>query len=933
MTFKRIPLIYPILVLSFIINLATGCSSGAGGSNSSVVEEEFPQGKNISNTPTDSSKPAVTADPAGNVYVVWEETLSNPNKEIYLAKSNTSGSTFTKAKSLSRDSMSYCTQSGSSSAEASIMAGDNNSLYLAWIDSWPTIGVTAGVTAIKFFRERDPSCSIITDIYYNPRNVYSPQIASSGSGDIHIAWTEDLDGGQKDIFYRRSANKGETFLPSDSPINISNSPSDSSGPLLGFDGTLNIDMAWVEGSEGGRGVVFKRSTDSGNIFSNPQTVSVTGIDSYCPVLATAGKEKIYVAYKGNNSIYFTRWQSTTSFSNPVSISPYSSSPSCPEMDVSPDGTIYVIWSDAGEIWVTLSPVSGYSFSYPKNISSTSGVSSSPKIAIDGSYVNIVWVEEDIGNGDIYFSGSRDNGLSFTSPKNMSNSAAHSDTPVIASDGKEYIYISWAEGSEGSKEIYFIRDPGARGGPLPVKKSFDRFLDISGDGKSDIVIGGPKANNVGEVYVFYSDFIQPQIDGTDISTSSADYILSEGSAGDQFGYSTAIAGDINRDGYADIIVGAPYADDGQTDIGRVYIYYGGHSSSMDNTADINIRGMDINEHLGFSVSPAGDVNGDGFDDIIFGAPDKYQFGIPYAGVAYIFFGGPSLVIKPGYPNLSSDDADVILRGENGQDKFGSSVSWAGDFNRDGYGDVIVGAPLVEGGGNTRGRAYIYYGGLSMDSSVDVKITGGANFDQLGDSVARAGDIDRDGYGDVIIGAPSAAGGGIYRGKVYVIYGVGSVASDINLESTTARLTILRSATDHAFFGTSLGYAGDVNNDGYSDIVAGSSYYGSDPYFIGRSYAYFGGPYMDNTPEVTFIGNDQTDRFGTTVAGAGDVDGDGYYDILIGAYSVDGDGANRGRAYLYLGGNLMPGDIKYGNTADVTFTGDIDNGWAGYSLYKR
>lgn len=922
---------YVILVLTII--LTAGCGGGSGGNSGNEGNgsgDITPRGKNISNSSTDSSNPIIAADSEGNVYVTWEETVTGSSKEVNLATSNDSGLTFSTKKGLSK---SYCGNPGTTSEDANVAVGDSSSLYLTWVDGWQP---SVNTSEVKFFRGKNPSCSTLSKTFNVLGNAYSPRTGLSGNGKIHIVWAEEMGGGQKDISYTHSEDDGVTFLPSNGPENISNTSSDSSEPMIGFDGSLNVDVVWVEGSTGGRSIAFSRSIDSGSSFPYQQTLSDTSTDSYCPVIATSGGEKIYVSYKGGSSIYFTRWQSTTSsFSNPVNISPYSVSPSCPEMAVSSNGLIHVLWSDSGGIWIAISPDGGYSFATPKDISFQMGTSSSPKMVIDGPYSNVVWVEDEIGGGDIYFSGSADNGKNFSSPRNLSNSSSPSLIPSIASDKNSYIYVSWAEGTGEHREIYFARDQGAWSLSPSAKKPLAQILDISGDGKSDVIIGAPLANDVGEVYIFYSNFAQSLLTGSDTSTSRANYTLSEGSAGDQFGYSAAIGSDINGDGFADVIVGAPYADDTAMDNGRVYIYYGDPPSSMNITPDIIIRGSDSNGHLGFAVSPAGDVNGDGFDDIIIGAPDKYQSGRPYAGAAYIFYGGPLIGNKPGYPkNLSVDDADVILMGENSQDKFGSAVSWGGDFNGDGYDDVIIGAPLARIGGNPMGRAYIYYGGPTMNSIVDVKITAEGSFDQLGSSVARGGDIDGDGYGDVIVGAPYADvnTAGDERGRAYIIYGGKSVNTDIDLASPSSSITVLSGLIDKAFLGTSVGYAGDVNNDGYSDVVVGGWYRGMDALFKGRAYVYLGGGSMrdtaeDTTPDVTFTGENQEDRFGTAVAGAGDIDGDGFYDILVGAYLADGSGTDRGRVYLYLGGALP------NNSADAIFTGNIDNGWTGYSLYKR
>lgn len=928
MSFRGLHLL-PCLILIFAFGCSSGGGSGSNNGNSSLVI------KNISSTQTDSDNPMIDADSDGNVYLVWEETINSPYREVYYSKSLNSGDSFITRRSLSTPGFGNCQLSyeGTGTDSVSIATGAGGTLYLAWLNIW-----AASDRIVKFFREKTATCQYISD---ESVKSYNPSINLDGFGHIHAVW-EEMRGSQADIFYRRSENNGDSFLPDGGGANLSNTlASDSSGPLLGFEGSFNVNVVWVEGAEGSREIGFNRSIDGGDSFYySPGTISSPAADSFCPVIETNGENKIYIAYRGDGNarnIYFTRWNSTTlTFSSPIAVNQSYVSPSCPQMAVSSNGIVYLVWSDAGEIWTVLSIDHGISFSSPKNVSNTTGVSTNPKMVIDETYVNIVWEEDTEGKKDIYFSGSADHGNNFSSPPlNLSDSASPSVNPALATDGKSYIYISWAEGIAGEREIYLIRYAGARGLSASGEISLAKFLDISGDGKSDILIGAPKANGTGEAYIFYSSAITPLLSGTDITSASSGKTLSGEASGDQFGYSLAIAGDINGDGYADLIIGAPYADGNGNDSGKVYIYYGGSSSNMDNDADVVISGSASGDNLGFSVSPAGDVNGDGFDDILMGAPRKYQSGIPYAGAAYIFYGGVSLANKSGYPALSSGDADVILKGESAQDRFGSAVSWAGDFNKDRYGDVLVGAPEADGGGNNRGRAYIYYGGTSMDSKADIRITGAANTDQLGSSVARGGDINSDGYGDVIMGAPYADVSSMENaGKAYILYGrAGSTdLLDIDVSASVAGLTELNGLNNQEHFGYSLGYSGDVNNDGYGDILVGSWYLGTDPLFIGRSYIYLGGHIMStssslSTPDVTFIGEKQEDRFGTAVSGAGDVNGDGYYDVMVGAHLADGSGTDRGKSYLYLGAISEPDNI-----VNATFTGSVDNGWFGQSLYR-
>ncbi|MBK8553934.1 MAG: FG-GAP repeat protein [Ignavibacteria bacterium] len=246
-------------------------------------------------------------------------------------------------------------------------------------------------------------------------------------------------------------------------------------------------------------------------------------------------------------------------------------------------------------------------------------------------------------------------------------------------------------------------------------------DVNGDGSDDIIIGSHGySSNTGRAYIYFG--------GMNMNTV-ADVTMTGEVTGNIFGYSVSSAGDVNGDGYSDVIVGANNFNSTQ---GKIYIYLGG--ASMNNIADITMTGA-LSDYLGASVSSAGDVNGDGYSDVIAGARE-YSAG---TGRAYILFGGASM----------NNIEDVTMTGEAGGNKFGTSVSSAGDLNGDGYSDVIVGA---DGYSSSTGRAYIFFGGASMNNAADVTMTGEATSNNFGGSVSSPGDVNGDGYSDVIAGAP-------------------------------------------------------------------------------------------------------------------------------------------------------------------------------------
>jgi hypothetical protein len=357
--------------------------------------------------------------------------------------------------------------------------------------------------------------------------------------------------------------------------------------------------------------------------------------------------------------------------------------------------------------------------------------------------------------------------------------------------------------------------------------------------------------------------------------------------DSFGNSVASAGDVNGDGYDDIIVGAYGYTSPNFNKGKAYIYFGG--PAMDNTADVTMEGEAALHYFAISVSGAGDVNGDGYADVIVGAYGSTV----YAGRAYIFFGGAAM----------DNIVDKVMDGEVTNNYFGYSVAAAGDVNGDGYSDVIVGA---YGNTSSTGRAYIYYGGANMNTTADITMSGQAAFDQFGVSVSTAGDVNGDGYGDVIVGA---FGNSSNAGRAYIYYG-GATMNNI------ADLTMSGEGANQ-YFGVSTSTAGDVNGDGYDDVIIGAYSYGSS---VGRAYLYYGGAVMNNTVDVTMTGEASGGWFGVSVSTAGDLNGDGYSDVVVGAF---GYANNSGRAYVYFGG------LRMDNTADKTLTGETVSNF-GYSV---
>ena len=401
----------------------------------------------------------------------------------------------------------------------------------------------------------------------------------------------------------------------------------------------------------------------------------------------------------------------------------------------------------------------------------------------------------------------------------------------------------------------------------------------------------------------------------------------GAAADDYSGEAVAYGDINGDGFMDIIIGAPNADPGdppRSNAGETYVIFG--SSSPSSTLDLSTQSADITIYgdghgwSGCAVS-SGNVNGDGYDDIIIGAS---QFELPgpkyYAGITYIIFGSDSL---PSTIDLSTTSADITINGAAAYDQLGTAVA-SGNINNDGYDDVIIGAPYADPGTTPRaeaGKTYVIFGGIfsplpyTIDletTPADLTINGADSGDNSGFSVA-SGNVNGDDYHDIIIGAPYAHPGDPARtdaGETYVIFGY-SYSPPYTIDLPSPYLTIYGDDS-----GDSSGYSvasGDLNDDGYDDIIIGAPL--ADPgdparTDAGETYVIYGSslsspPYTVDLSSVsagiTVYGNYANGQSGNAVS-SGDINGDGKGEIIIGARYADPHAPtyyNSGETYVFFG----------------------------------
>jgi hypothetical protein len=390
-------------------------------------------------------------------------------------------------------------------------------------------------------------------------------------------------------------------------------------------------------------------------------------------------------------------------------------------------------------------------------------------------------------------------------------------------------------------------------------------------------------------------------------------------GDQSGYSVASAGDVNGDGFDDVIIGAFTAEDpaGHPEQGESYVVFGKATgvpsfdlATLDGSNGFRLVGVGEHDYSGRSVAAAGDVNGDGFADIIVGARyAERPGGTFFEGAAYVVFGKSDWTPSLNFSGLDGTNGFTLI-GINEDDRAGWSVKSAGDVNGDGLADVIVGAPLAETptGESEEGESYVVFGKTSwtgtpsldlatLDGTNGVRLVGINNDDYAGYSVSSAGDINGDGFDDIIVGADQAesATGPIYEGESYVVFGKATFSASLDLATLNGTNGFrLIGEDERDFSGRSVSTAGDVNGDGFSDIIitapgAEDEAAGGDK-GEGASYVVFGkaGGWtssldlaaLDGANGFTLTGASQY-SLTRSASSAGDVNGDGFDDMIIGA----------------------------------------------------
>ncbi len=430
-------------------------------------------------------------------------------------------------------------------------------------------------------------------------------------------------------------------------------------------------------------------------------------------------------------------------------------------------------------------------------------------------------------------------------------------------------------------------------------------DINGDGLDDLIVSsnGAGLNDVGEaIVIFGTTSAMPSVLGADWVNGTNGFLIVGEADGDNIGFSLSNAGDVNGDGLEDILIGAHLADpNSNMSAGTGYVVYGSSSgfdarvrlSLLEGTNGFKMLGENVEDFTGFHVSEAGDINGDGYDDVLVAAPFASPNNRSESGRVYVVYGKPTTTDIEISLSVLDGSNGFFIDGDLAGDNLGTAMGAVGDFNGDGFDDFVIGAEEAGGNGSRgSGDAYVVYGGDSLPAILDAASIAGSNGfflggfdtnDNLGQSASTAGDLNGDGYDDLVVGASGADGlnnNTPQAGEAFVIWGGTNVPAFPDLaalDGTNGFALVGSNDSENVGFGTST--AGDVNGDGFSDLLIGA--FRGNAASSGESHLFYG---ADHSDAVTHLGTTNNDTL-TGDASANAIVGGLGDDTLIGNGGAD------------------------------------------------
>ncbi len=468
-------------------------------------------------------------------------------------------------------------------------------------------------------------------------------------------------------------------------------------------------------------------------------------------------------------------------------------------------------------------------------------------------------------------------------------------------------------------------------------------DVNGDGLADLIVGalldGPNGSTSSASFVVFGKTDGTAVELSAVESGTGGFVINGvGAINNSSRFHISSAGDVNGDGLADLIVGAPFNVLGNESRGANFVVFGNNDGTAVELSDVEsgaggfvINRVGSRDFDGDSVSSAGDINGDGLADLIVGTSYDDPNG-KKSGASFVVFGkSDSTAVE--LSNVEDGNGGFVINGVSKFDFSGDSVSSAGDVNDDGLADLIVGASGDDPNRQKSGASFVVFGktdGMALELSAVENGTGGFvingvdRYDLSGFSVSSAGDVNGDGLADLIVGAP----GNDPSGASFVVFGrTDGTIVELSVVETGIGGFVINGVSVGDTSGESVSSAGDVNGDGFADLIVGAT--GDDPNgsASGASFVVFGktdgtvvelSTVENGTGGFVINGVSANDQSGVSVSSAGDVNGDGFADLIVGTVDDDPNGSNSGASFVVFGGQGSSATI--GTSGDDTLNGD-------------